>query len=98
MPSADHGHKGLALGRLPKNAERPAVQASRRRGHLRKGRVPITVRHQLNVDSFSMRWVFFALLVSLIATCGQKGPLHLPEDEPEGTVGGGVAAVGGGSS
>lgn len=45
-----------------------------------------------------MRWVFFALLVSLVATCGQKGPLRLPEDEPEGAVGGSAAAVGGGAA
>ena len=79
-------------------SERPAAQIPKRDDRLRKGQWAITVRHQFNVDNFSMRWVFFALLVSLIATCGQKGPLHLPEDEPEGAVGGGVAAVGGGSS
>ena len=73
----------------------PAEKAAKRGGYLRMGRVPITVGHSLCAGGFSMRWVFFALLVSLVATCGQKGPLRLPEDEPEGAVGGSLAAVGG---
>lgn len=27
-----------------------------------------------------MRWMMLALLAALVATCGQKGPLYLPED------------------
>ena len=45
-----------------------------------------------------MRWVLFALLVSLVATCGQKGPLHLPEEEPEGAVGKYALTFGGGAA
>lgn len=45
-----------------------------------------------------MRWILLALLMSLVATCGQKGPLHLPEDGPEGAAGANVSAVGGGSA
>lgn len=26
-----------------------------------------------------MRWMLFALLTLQVATCGQKGPLYLPE-------------------
>ena len=28
-----------------------------------------------------MRWFLLALAVSLVATCGQKGPLYLPGEE-----------------
>ena len=28
-----------------------------------------------------MRWLAFVLLSFLVATCGQKGPLSLPEEE-----------------
>jgi len=28
-----------------------------------------------------MRWFLLVLTLSLVATCGQKGPLHLPGDE-----------------
>ena len=66
------------------------------RDHLRKGRAPITVGHPLDAGGPLLRWIFFALLVSLVATCGQKGPLRLPEDEPEGAVGGNAPAVVGG--
>ena len=27
-----------------------------------------------------MRWMTLGLLIMLVATCGQKGPLYLPED------------------
>ena len=30
-----------------------------------------------------MRWTAVALLSLLVATCGQKGPLSLPEEEAE---------------
>ena len=30
-----------------------------------------------------MRWMILWLLTTLVATCGQKGPLYLPEDSPE---------------
>ena len=29
-----------------------------------------------------MRWLLLALVVLQSATCGQKGPLTLPDDEP----------------
>ena len=29
-----------------------------------------------------MRWLFAASLVLWVASCGQKGPLHLPEEPP----------------
>ena len=28
-----------------------------------------------------MRWMILWLLTTLVATCGQKGPLYLPEDD-----------------
>lgn len=28
-----------------------------------------------------MRWFLIALVMSLVATCGQKGPLYLPGEE-----------------
>jgi predicted small lipoprotein YifL len=30
-----------------------------------------------------VRWVILWLLTTLVATCGQKGPLYLPEETPE---------------
>ena len=33
-----------------------------------------------------MRWVILWLLTTLVATCGQKGPLYLPEETPEATA------------
>ena len=29
-----------------------------------------------------MRWVLVALWCAMVATCGQKGPLYLPEERP----------------
>ena len=28
-----------------------------------------------------MRWIFLCFLATLVATCGQKGPLVLPEEQ-----------------
>ena len=30
-----------------------------------------------------MRWFLLASAVSLVATCGQKGPLYLPDEDTE---------------
>lgn len=32
-----------------------------------------------------MRWLLLALVTLHTATCGQKGPLMLPDDEPSAT-------------
>ncbi len=32
-----------------------------------------------------MKWIILAYLSGLIVTCGQKGPLQLPENEGVGT-------------
>ena len=61
-----------------------------------RGRWAITVSRSLAAGAPSMRWILLALLISSVATCGQKGPLHLPEDGPEGAAGANAAAGGGG--
>ncbi len=40
-----------------------------------------------------MHWLVFVLLASLVATCGQKGPLSLPEEEAAHTGSAAAAAV-----
>lgn len=42
-----------------------------------------------------MKWLLFSLLTGFAASCGQQGPLYLPEDTPaDSQVLGGYRAVG----
>ncbi len=49
-------------------------------------RRPRRVAERREIPVRSLRWALSGLALSLVATCGQKGPLHLPEEEASGAA------------
>lgn len=45
------------------------------------GGAPRRVANGRVIAAHSLRWALSGLALSLVATCGQKGPLYLPEEE-----------------